>query len=71
MSARGEIPEPCDVQEGDLVGAFLIVPSRQFHGLSEVPDDPLFPDIVLVPLGHDEVALVVRADVQAGDDPLG
>eukprot|EP00754_Rhynchopus_humris_P016289 Rhum_TRINITY_DN14506_c20_g1::Rhum_TRINITY_DN14506_c20_g1_i1::g.95513::m.95513 len=65
-----------DVQEGDLVGAVLVVTLRQLHRLAQVAHltlcvvRALLTHVVLVALRHNDVAAVVRAHVEARDDPL-
>ena len=68
---QGKIPKAGDVQKGDLVGPFLVIPPGQIHRPAQVPDLPFFPHVVLVALGHYQVALIVGAHIEAGDDPLG
>ncbi|KAJ0165294.1 hypothetical protein CTA2_11724 [Colletotrichum tanaceti] len=65
------VAEAGDVEERDLVGALLVVAPRHLDGLAEVAHVAalaLVAHVVLVALCDDEVALVVCAHVEAGDD---
>jgi hypothetical protein len=60
-----------DVEETNLVRTVLVVSLRQLDGLAEIPDPSLivlFPHVVLVSFGHDEVALVIRPHIQTRHD---
>jgi len=72
--AQREVAEAGDVEEGDLVGALLEVARRQVDGRAQVAHvarAALLAHVVLVALGDHQVAGVVAAHVQAGDDALG
>eukprot|EP00312_Isochrysidales_sp_CCMP1244_P035710 CAMPEP_0202757430 /NCGR_PEP_ID=MMETSP1388-20130828/16363_1 /ASSEMBLY_ACC=CAM_ASM_000864 /TAXON_ID=37098 /ORGANISM="Isochrysis sp, Strain CCMP1244" /LENGTH=373 /DNA_ID=CAMNT_0049425321 /DNA_START=49 /DNA_END=1168 /DNA_ORIENTATION=+ len=64
------LAEARDVEESDLVCPLLVVPPRQRHRLAQVAHlaAALLAAVVLVALGHHEVARVVGAHVEAGDD---
>ena len=68
---QGEIAKAGDVEKGDLVGPLLVIAPGQVHRLAQVADLPFFAHVVLVALGDHQVAPIVGAHIQAGDDPLG
>mmetsp|Transcript_41032 Transcript_41032/g.95811 ORF Transcript_41032/g.95811 Transcript_41032/m.95811 type:complete len:276 (-) Transcript_41032:161-988(-) len=71
---KGAFPEAGDVEESDLVGALLVVSSRERDGLAEVAHVALagrsLAHVVLVALGDDQIARIIRAHVEARDDAL-
>mmetsp|Transcript_38416 Transcript_38416/g.115118 ORF Transcript_38416/g.115118 Transcript_38416/m.115118 type:complete len:473 (-) Transcript_38416:577-1995(-) len=81
--ADDALTERRNVEEGDFVGPLAVVAGGEGDGLAEVAHSapaggggcrvPLifvFADVVLIPLGHDEISGVVGAYVERDDDAL-
>lgn len=67
----GAVAEGGDVQKRNLVGALLVVLLGHVNGLAQIAHARvavLFSHIVLVALCDDQIALVVGAHIQTGDD---
>ncbi len=68
---QGKVSEARNVKKGNLIGAFLVVPSCQFNRLAQISDIAALPDIVLIALGDHQIPLIICAHIETGDDTLG